>query len=88
MALTAAQRTAAATAIVADYAPAAPAAVRTAAVDLVESSIKQSPLVESVQFSDQQTEWANLGPTIIRRCGAASILAPWRRPRARILETT
>ena len=86
MALTGAERTAAATAIVANFAPGAPGDVRTAAVDLVERSIENDPLVSGVQFADQQVDYATAGPSIIRRCGAASILAPWRRPRARVIE--
>ena len=86
MALTDAARTAAATAIVQDFAPSAPADVRAAAVHLVAESIRYDPLTESVQFADQEVKYTNLGPSIIRRCGASSILAPWRRPRARAIE--
>lgn len=43
MALSAAELTAAATAIVDDYAPGAPAAVKVAAVNLVDRSIEHAP---------------------------------------------
>ena len=82
MALTAAQRTAAATAMVDHYAPGAPAEVRTAAVELIGDSLQDPPYENEVHFEDQQVSTHNLGASIIRRCGASSILAPWRRPRA------
>ncbi len=85
MALSAAQRSAAAEAIVRDFAPGAPEAVRVAAVDMVSRSIEHDPLTERVEFADETLAYHNMGASIIRRCGAASILAPWRRPRARAL---
>lgn len=85
MALTEAQATAAANAIIDRYAPGAPADVKTAAKAMLASTIRHGPETSSVQFADQQVEWHNLGPALIRRCGAASMLAPWRRPRARAI---
>ena len=86
MALTEAERQKAATMIVANYAPSAPAEVQRAAVDMVAESLRDPPYENEVHFADQQVSTHNLGPSIIRRCGASSILAPWRRPRARIIE--
>ena len=86
MALTAQQRLQAAAAMVDNYAPGAPAEVRTAAVEMVAQSIDDVPYDNETHFADQQVSTHNLGPAIIRRCGAASILAPWRRPRARVIE--
>ena len=84
--LTRAQAAAAAVLMVDHYAPDAPAAVRTAASSMVEQSILDAPYDDETRFSDQVTTTHNLGPNIIRRCGASSILAPWRRPRARVIE--
>ena len=86
MAVTAAQARAAAVEMVTDFAPAAPADVRTAAVEMVVDSLLDPPYESDVQFADQQASTHNLGANIIRRCGASSILAPWRRPRARVIE--
>ena len=69
-------------------APGAPAAVKAAAVDLVSRSIEYDPLTSSVQFADEQVDYQNLGPGISRRCGASSILAPFRRPRERVIEVS
>ena len=85
MALTDAQATAAANAIIDNYAPGAPADVRTAASAMLAQTIRHGPETAQVQFSDQSVQWHNLGPALIRRCGAASMLAPWRRPRARAI---
>ena len=84
--MTDAQARTAASTIVSNYAPEAPADVRTAAVDLMVDSIRDLPYVQSTQFDDQKVDEHNLGPNLIRRCGASSILAPWRRPRARVIE--
>ncbi len=86
MAVTAAQARAAAVAAVDDYAPHAPADVRTAAVEMLIDSYLDPPYENDVQFADQQASTHNLGPSHIRRSGASSLLAPWRRPRARALE--
>ena len=84
--MTEAQAQAAASAIVSNYAPEAPADVRTAAVELMIDSLRDLPYDNDTQFDDQQTSTHNLGTNLIRRCGASSILAPWRRPRARVIE--
>ena len=86
MALSDAQARTAASAIVSNYAPEAPADVRTAAVEMVELSMRDTPYDADTQYDDQRVSTHNLGANIIRRCGAASILAPWRRPRARVIE--
>ncbi len=86
MAVTEAQAQAASTAIVNNYAPDAPGDVQTAAIELLVKSIRSDPLVASVGFADQKVDYAGLGANLIRRCGASSILAPWRRPRARVIE--
>ena len=86
MAVSAAHAQAAATAIVDNHAPGAPAAVRTAAVELLATTIKAGPEIAGAAFADQKVDYHNLGPALIRRCGAASMLAPWRRPRGRVIE--
>lgn len=80
------QARAAASTMVDNYAPGAPADVLAAAAAMVAQSILDTPYDDTVNFADQQTSTHNLGANIIRRCGASSILAPWRRPRARALE--
>ena len=86
MAVSEAEARAAAVEIVTNYAPAAPADVRTAAVAMLVDSMLDPPYENDVQFAGQQVSTHNLGPNLIRRCGASSILAPWRRPRARVIE--
>ena len=85
MALTRPQARAAAQAVVDDFAPAAPADVRTAAAAMVEQSMLDTPYDDEIGYDDQRATTHNLGANIIRRCGASSILAPWRRPRARAI---
>ena len=65
--------------------PGAPAAVRTAAVELLAKSIRTGPEIAGVHFADQQVDYQNYGPALIRRCGASSMLSPWRRPRGRVI---
>ena len=86
MALTLTQATAAATTIITNYAPGAPADVRTAAVELLTKTIKAGPEIASAEFADQKVDYHNLGSALIRRSGASSMLAPWRRPRARVIK--
>ena len=83
--MTDAQREAAARAVVDHYAPGAPEDVRTAAVSLMCDSLRDPPYENDVQFSDQQVSSHNLGANLLRRSGAASMLAQWRRPRARVI---
>ena len=87
MALTDAALTAAAGTLVDRYAPGVPAEVRQAAVHLVAESLRQPPFVSQIQFADQQYQFVG-GMDIIRRSGASSILASYRRPRARVLEAS
>ena len=63
-----------------------PATFRPRPSSLLVKSIRSDPLVASVGFADQKVDYAGLGANLIRRCGASSILAPWRRPRARVIE--
>ncbi len=86
MAVSESDARAAAVEIVTNYAPGAPADVRTAAVAMLVDSMLDPPYENDVQFDDQQVSTHNLGPAHIRRSGAASLLAPWRRPRARVIE--
>ena len=74
--MTEAQARTAASAIVSNYAPEAPAVVRTAAVELLIDSLRDLPYDAATQFDDQQQSTHNLGANLIRRCGASSILAP------------
>ena len=53
---------------------------------MVAQSILDTPYDNDVHFADQQVSTHNLGANIIRRCAASNILAPWRRPRARVIE--
>ena len=48
--------------------------------------MRDTPYDTDTQYDDQRVSTHNLGANIIRRWGAASILAPWRRPRARVIE--
>ena len=84
--LTRAQAAAAAVLMVDNYCPEAPRDVKTAAASMVEQSILDTPYDDETVFADQRTTTHNLGASIIRRCGASSILAQWRRPRARVIE--
>ena len=84
--MTEAQARTAASAIVSNYAPDAPADVQTAAVELLIDSLRDLPYENDTHFADQQVSTHNLGANLIQRCGASSILAPWRRPRARVIE--
>ena len=84
--LTRAQAAAAAVTMVDTFAPDAPAEVRSAAASMCEQSILDAPYDNDTHFSDQQTSTHNLGSNHLKRSGASSILAPWRRPRARVIE--
>ena len=81
--MTPAEREAAARAVVDHYAPGAPESVRTAAVSLMCDSLRDLPYDNDTQYADQQQSTHNMGANLLRRCGAASMLAQWRRPRAR-----
>ena len=86
---TAAELLEAATAIVDDYAPSAPAIVKKQAVELLRISLGQHPHIEKTEFEDQAVTYSPpIAANLIRRSGASSILAPWRRPRARALEVS
>ena len=86
MAVTQAQAREASIVIVDNYAPDAPANVRAAAAAMVEQSMLDTPYDDEIGYDDQRTKTHNFGASHIRRCGASSILAPWRRPRARVIE--
>ena len=60
--------------------------MQTADVELLIDSLRDLPYENDTQFADQQVSTHNLGANLIRRCGASSILAPWRRVRARVIE--
>ena len=87
MALTVAQAEAAARALVTRYAPDAPTDVVTAAVDLLRQAIRLPVGVTEATYSDQQVSYeGRAGADLLRRSGAASLLASYRRPRARVIE--
>ena len=86
MALTVEQARAVATAWIGRYAPGAPADVQTGAVELLAQSLCVDPAVADVSFSDSEVKYHDHGPSAIRRSGALPLLAPWRRPRARVIE--
>ena len=84
--VTDAQATDGARTAVDNCAPGAPTDVRDAAVALVVRSILDTPYDNDGQFAAQQVSTHNLGANLIHRCGAASLLAPWRRARARVIQ--
>ena len=84
MALTDAEWTAAATAAVNRYAPDAPPDVRAAAVEMVTTVLPEMS-AQTASFADQSVT-SFPGVDAIRRSGASGLLAPWRRPRARVIE--
>ena len=89
MALTAAEALAAATEAVASYAPDAPAAIRTAAIGRLTDWIERFPADGStaVGYDGQSLSTMQAGTVdALRASGAAELLAPWRRPRGRVIE--
>ena len=89
MALTAAEAEAAAEAMVDDYCTTPPAEVRTAAIARLSEYIRTSPPdgTTATSLGDQSTSWKP-SSVAMRDSGASQILAPWRRPRARLIEAT
>ena len=81
MALTAAQARAAATAQVEKYSPAAPDAIKTAAVERMADFLLIPVGIRQAQESGNMVTYAS-GPAALTASGAAALLAPWRAPRA------
>ena len=89
MAVTAAAALAASTAYVDAYCTDPPAEIRTAAIGLFARWIERYPSdgIVSVNHSDQSVSWAPIAMgSGVMLSGAAALLAPWRRPRARVIE--
>ena len=89
MALTETEATAAATAAIDSYCVGPPAAIRTAAVARLSHWIARYPAdsIASVSHSDQSVSWQKSEMASgIMLSGAAALLAPWRRPRGRVIE--
>ena len=77
-----------ATAVVDRHAPSAPDAVRADAARLLAAILESNPTRRHVSFGDQAVTLApNRHRDALEDSGAARILAPWRQPRARRLET-
>ena len=87
-AVTTAQAAAAAAAIIDRWAPDVPADVRTVAVARLSSWLERFPDSGTLQVSlgSQSVSHAPAVTAALRGSGAAELLAPWRRPRARALE--
>ncbi|MXY17104.1 MAG: hypothetical protein F4Y57_08960 [Acidobacteria bacterium] len=79
-----AERLAAGRALVDRFAPGAPESIKTTAAKLVARSMVLGPEV-SIAHADQRIDFGGTGDraNLLRRSGAAGILAPWRRPRSR-----
>ena len=89
MALTHAEAEAAAEAMVDDFCTDPPAEVRTAAIAKLISHLRNYPDdgVTNTQFSDQSASWKPSSRALLDS-GASQLLAPWRRPRARLVEAS
>ena len=89
MALTETEATAAATAAIDSYCVGSPDAIRTAAIARLTRWIERYPSdgIVSVNHSDQSVSWqkSELASGIMLS-GAAALVAPWRRPRGRVIE--
>lgn len=81
MALTEAQARAAATAQVERYAPDAPEAIQTAAVERMTDYLLIPVGIRQAQESGNMVTYA-ASPAALTASGAAALLAPWRAPRA------
>ena len=89
MAVTASEALAASTAYVDAYCTDPPAEIRTAAIGLFARWIERYPSdgIVSVNHSDQSVSWAPIAMgSGVMLWGAAALLAPWRRPRGRVIE--
>ena len=89
MALTAAEALDAAEALVDDYCVLPPAGIRTAAVAQLAEHLRHYPAdgTVSTQHGDQSSSWKPSSRALLDS-GASELLAPWRRPRARLIEAT
>ena len=74
--------------LVRQYCPGAPANVQEAAAAMVEPLIRQggTDLQQSQLDGEMATFRDAMRADVVRRSGAAGILAAWRRPRARPIE--
>ena len=89
MALSAAEAMAAAEALVDDFCTDPPAEIRTAAIAKLAAHLRDYPddATTSTSFSDQSASWKPSSRAMFDS-GASQVLAPWRRPRARLIEAT
>ena len=89
MALTHAEAEAAAEALIDNYCTDPPAEVRTAAIAKLAEHLRSYPSdgLTNTQFGDQGASWKTSSPAMFDS-GASQILAPWRRPRARLVEAS
>ena len=89
MALTAAEAMAAAEALVDDFCTNPPSEVRTAAIAKLAEHFRGFPSDGTVagQHGDQSASWKPSSQAMLDS-GASELLAPWRRPRARLVEAT
>ena len=89
MALTAAESMAAAEALVDDYCVLPPAEIRTAAIAKLSAHLRHYPAdgTTNTQHGDQSSSWKPSSRALLDS-GASELLAPWRRPRARLVEAT
>ena len=87
MALTAAEALAAAGALVDDFCTDPPAEVRIAAIARLSNWLRSSPDdgTTTTTHGDQSGSWKPSSRAMLDS-GASQILAPWRRPRARLIE--
>ena len=87
--LTAAEALAAATEAIDSYCTDPPASIRTAAIGQLANHLQRYPSdgIASVSHSDQTVSWQRSEMASgIMLSGAAALLAPWRRPRGRVIE--
>ena len=87
MALTASEAMAAAEALVDDFCTNPPAEVRTAAIVKLAAHYRHFPDdgTTNTQHGDQSGSWKPSSRAMLDS-GASALLAPWRRPRARLVE--
>ena len=87
--LTHAEAESAATDAVDNYCVNPPDSIRTAAIGRLTNWIERSPSAgeSSINHSDQSVSWQKSDMASgIMLSGSAALLAPWRRPRARLVE--
>ena len=87
--LTVAEAVVAATAVVGNYCTDPPPDVRAAAISKLASHYRDYPDdgITNTQFSDQSAAWKPSSRAMLDS-GASALLAPWRRPRARLIEAS